>query len=465
MTGVVTKFRTRLATEFRKAVMTVVEASWEDPVGTLHTVPARMEDKSDGGACIRLKTPIAVGSKVGIHSRHEHFSGNTRYCRAEGAEYRVGIQRDTIESPMPSRPGLSDSRAHDVPPQNLPPQKNVKSSDPLASTVKIQKPPERQESKSPAVSGVEQKLKWKEESPPIGLIAGSTTTPARGIGLETEKQDSSNSAPRDFDALLGEELETKPKIKEPPKQAGEGRRHMLGKWFELPWSKEQEGVSVGDVGNSNASIDGDREHKREKENSLPNLTQSTQKPPVHSKPEVADFQVDLSPIEDIYRAAGIINPRRGYSINKVVEMVHSEHLRELSKEMKRAAVLMALDSAEVPIDQLQKDAKARRDALDSHEAEQKKRLEEQWARKAEEISRIEAELEGIKAHYTARISGNKEGVEREKATFADWVRLKQQECQSMAEAVELCLKSPVSEPASTAAAPEVSMVKVSAKTV
>ena len=49
----------------------------------------------------------------------------------------------------------------------------------------------------------------------------------------------------------------------------------------------------------------------------------------------------------------------GYSINKVVEMLHSEHIRGLSKEMKRAAVLMALDSAGIAISEVLGDAQAR----------------------------------------------------------------------------------------------------------
>jgi hypothetical protein len=57
-----------------------------------------------------------------------------------------------------------------------------------------------------------------------------------------------------------------------------------------------------------------------------------------------------------------------------------------------------------------------------------------------------------------------EGVAREKATFASWLALKQQECDSMAEAVELCSKSHASE-AGSAPSADVSLVKASAKTV
>jgi len=50
----------------------------------------------------------------------------------------------------------------------------------------------------------------------------------------------------------------------------------------------------------------------------------------------------------------------------------------------------------------------------------------------------------------ARINRNLEGVAREKATFNNWLTLKQQETQKMAEAVELCLKSPAAETAKVA---------------
>ena len=131
-------------------------------------------------------------------------------------------------------------------------------------------------------------------------------------------------------------------------------------------------------------------------------------------------------MEEICRAAGIINPRKRYSITKVVEMLHSQHIRGLSQEMKRAAVLMALDAAEISLDQLQHDAKARQEALDCHEADQRKQVEAEWARKAEEIVQIQAELESIQAHYTARIGRNLEGVAKEKATFNAWLGVKRE---------------------------------------
>ena len=448
MSAVVNEFRTPVITEFRKPVMTMVEVSWQDTGGSLQTVPARMEDKSASGACIRLQVPIVVGSILRIRSRLEHFSGTARYCRSDGREYLVGIHRDATMSPLPNRPDKA----------NVLPQENAKSSDALVSPAKIQSPPKRLESEPNKVPPVEQRFEQRLKSAPIVRIARSAATPAPGVGGEVDNRDSPRSRPRDFNALGRTELQSK-RI---PKQAVKERKHMQLDWLELPWRKKQKERGVTGPGNDEGRSKGNS--KSEKENFMSHLTESTLKAPVHSAREVPTFQVELSSVEDIYRAAGIMNPRSGYSISKVVEMLNSEHIRDLSKEMKRAAVLMALDTAGTPIDQVQKDAKARQDALDSHEAQQRKQLEAEWARKSEEIIQIQADLESIRAHYTARIGRNMEGVAREQATFASWLALKQQECQSIADAVELCLKPPVSEPVTASAAP-ISVGKVSAKTV
>jgi len=178
-----------------------------------------------------------------------------------------------------------------------------------------------------------------------------------------------------------------------------------------------------------------------------------------------NIQVELLPMEDIYRAAGIVNPRRGYSVTKVVEMLKSEHLRGLSKEMKRASVLMALDAAGVVIDDVLRDAKVRQEAIDSYEAEQRKQFEALWAQKAEENMQINAELERVKASYAEKVKRNQDGVAREKATFVGWLTIKQQEAQGMNEAVELCTKpAAVTEPVG-GNLPAANVVGVNAKVV
>jgi hypothetical protein len=396
-----------------------------------------MEDKSAGGACIRVKTPIRVGAKLTIQWRFEQFSGTAKYCRGEGREYLVGIQRDSTTNPILTFP------------TNAALQKVV-SNAPPATPIKVQAL-KQQEAKRPEEKSIGlPAVRRDAESAPI-LISPE---PEPKLSPAIDRRDRLR-LPRlpDIDARA-----IRHRTKLPLKESGKERKSMHHKWLELaPWRSKQEVVRVSAVENAEARTSSISSGHSEKENPMPHATPSTEKAPMASAREVPDFRVELLPMEDIYRAAGIMNPRKGYSITKVVEMLHSQHIRGLSQEMKRAAVLMALDAADISLDQLQHDAKARQDALDAHEADQRKQVEAEWARKAEEVIQIQAELESIKAHYTARISRNLDGVAKEKATFNAWLAMKQQETQKMSEAVDLCLKTPTPEPSAPVA--EVGMAK------
>src|SRR5438477_460375 len=49
--------------------------------------------------------------------------------------------------------------------------------------------------------------------------------------------------------------------------------------------------------------------------------------------------------DQIYDAAEIHSPAHGFTIMKVGEMLHSEHIRNLPKEVKRSSVLVALEAS------------------------------------------------------------------------------------------------------------------------
>jgi len=102
---VLTELTTRETPEFRKPVLTRVEASWQGASETWQNIAARMEDKSAGGACIRARAPIKAGTNVRIESRLDDFSGMVRYCSADGKQFLIGIQCDSPETVAPSRPG------------------------------------------------------------------------------------------------------------------------------------------------------------------------------------------------------------------------------------------------------------------------------------------------------------------------------------------------------------------------
>jgi hypothetical protein len=153
---------------------------------------------------------------------------------------------------------------------------------------------------------------------------------------------------------------------------------------------------------------------------------------------------ELLNYEDIYRAVGIMSPGSGYGIHKVVDMLNNERIRDLSKDAKRASVLMALDAAGISADELLTDATRRQNALSSYEASQSKQLEHFEARKAKENARIEEEMEKIRMHYAQRVQANLDQVVKEEALH-NWQMAMQHETQRIAEVIELCGTQPVPE--------------------
>ena len=161
--------------------------------------------------------------------------------------------------------------------------------------------------------------------------------------------------------------------------------------------------------------------------------------------------------EDIYHAAGIMSPGCGYGIHKVVEMMNNERIRDLSKDVKRASVLMALDAAGTSSDDLLTDATRCQNALNSYETAQRKQLEDFEARKARENARIEEELEKVRSHYAERIQSNLDHVAKEREALRNWQAAMQHESQRIADVIELCGKQPAAaKPAIAMAAAAVS---------
>jgi translation elongation factor EF-Ts len=127
---------------------------------------------------------------------------------------------------------------------------------------------------------------------------------------------------------------------------------------------------------------------------------------------------------------------------------------------------MALDAAGTSADDLLQDATHRQQALNSYEAGQQKQLEEFEARKAQENTKIQAEIEKVTAHYAERIQQNDAQVLREKEALRNWQMAKQHESQRISEVIELFSKQPApaaSVPAAPAAsAPSASAAKAAA---
>ena len=164
------------------------------------------------------------------------------------------------------------------------------------------------------------------------------------------------------------------------------------------------------------------------------------KPNMHAAEAASGPRNELLSYDDIYHAAGIMSSRSGYGIHKVVEMLNSERIRDLSKDVQRASVLMALESAGASVGELLQDATRRQQALNSYEDAQRKQLDEFESRKSQENAQIQAEMDRVTAHYAERIQRNRDLVAREKEALHNWQMAKQHESQRISDVIELCGK-------------------------
>jgi hypothetical protein len=191
--------------------------------------------------------------------------------------------------------------------------------------------------------------------------------------------------------------------------------------------------------------------------------------PVSAAQAVADIAAAVAPeprftapvtnpasFDEIYSAAEIQPPLHGFSITKISDMLRSEHIRNLPRDVKRSSVLVALEAAGAPIAEVIEDAVKRDRALDTFEHVQERSVNELEARKTKENQEIQAEVDRIIAEHRARIQANNEEVAREKEKFYAWRLKKQEEEQKISDAVSYFVTENPITTGGTAAAPPTS---------
>lgn len=144
--------------------------------------------------------------------------------------------------------------------------------------------------------------------------------------------------------------------------------------------------------------------------------------------EGVDFQT-------IYETAGIQPPEHGFTILKICDMLQSEHLRKMTSEVKKNAILVALEAAHARIEEVIQDAVKRDRALDTYEKVEEKALRELEQQKASENAAIQKEIDEFLQRKHAQMKTNNEVVEQAKERFSGWQLKKQREEQRIYETV------------------------------
>jgi hypothetical protein len=156
---------------------------------------------------------------------------------------------------------------------------------------------------------------------------------------------------------------------------------------------------------------------------------------VAAEPQFSGPVANPASFEEIYKAAEIAPPSHGFTILKIIDLLQSEHIRNLSRDVKRSSLLLALEAAGVRPQEVVQDAVRRDKALDTYESVQQKALLELENQKAQENQALKAEIEKRINEMQSRLQANNDEVAKEKERFYGWQLKKQQEEQKIADAV------------------------------
>jgi len=156
---------------------------------------------------------------------------------------------------------------------------------------------------------------------------------------------------------------------------------------------------------------------------------------ITAEPKFTGAVTHPASFQEIYEAAEIIVPSHGFTILKIIDLLQSEHIRNLARDVKRSSLLLALEAAGVKAQEVVQDAVRRDKALDTYESLQQKALQELEARKTQENQQLQAEIEKRINEMQSRIQANNDEVAKEKERFFGWQLKKQQEEQKIADAM------------------------------
>lgn len=154
----------------------------------------------------------------------------------------------------------------------------------------------------------------------------------------------------------------------------------------------------------------------------------------------------LSSFEEVYHKSTFkaATSTAAWDILKVADMIGSEHLHGLSPAGKHSALMMALEAADVAVEDMLQDAVQRQRVLNEYEEGQRRRLQEFEKSKLAENERLNEEMEGICSQYRIRIASAVQEIERERASFREWQERKDREQRRISEAASACVSGELS---------------------
>lgn len=173
------------------------------------------------------------------------------------------------------------------------------------------------------------------------------------------------------------------------------------------------------------------------------LSMPTISGPARKEPPPYTTATKLPSFDEIYRKSTFKtnSATAEWHILKIADMLNSDHLRGLSPAAKHSALLMALEAADVAVEDILQDAVQRQRVLNDCEEVQFRMLEESEQVRMRENERLTAEMDSVCAQYRARIAAGMQEIESAREAFREWQNSKEREQRRIAEAASACVSA------------------------
>ena len=151
---------------------------------------------------------------------------------------------------------------------------------------------------------------------------------------------------------------------------------------------------------------------------------------------VARVGEELPSFEAIYQAFGIKEPVNAFTVYRAEELLKSSHLKGASGEIKRSALMVALEALRIPAEDVIQDAVKRDKALTQFEKIEERRLREMEQKKSEENKRLQEEMERIFNEIREKMEDNNNSVKEARDKFQAWQEEKEKEEQRLSSVLQ-----------------------------
>ncbi len=160
---------------------------------------------------------------------------------------------------------------------------------------------------------------------------------------------------------------------------------------------------------------------------------------------VARVGEELPSFEAIYQAFGIKEPANGFTVYRAEELLKSSHLKGASAEIRRSALMVALEALRIPAEDVIQDAVKRDKALTQFEKIEERRLREMEQKKSEENKRLQEEMERIFNEIREKMEDNNNSVKEARDKFQSWQEDKEKEEQRLSGVLQYFVQQDVAD--------------------